>query len=801
MRLLLRRWRQGKAGAGQVVLVSGEAGIGKSRLAAEVAARVAPEPQARARFLCSPDHRHSILYPVVVRLERAAGFADSDTEEQKLEKLATLLANGDPGDDEMQLIAELLSLPNTAGNLDRSPQRKRERLLQALLRLIEAFAEREPLLVTFEDVQWIDPTSRELLDLLIERIARWRLLLLVTFRPEFRPNWAERPQVSHLDLPPLDNAAGTALARSLAGDDGLDGELVGQVVECAEGVPLVAEELGKAVLETADREDALAAVLATGSAPGGGIPAVLQAALTCRLNRLGMAARVVAQTGAVLGREFSYELIRQTARRSDLDAALGQLTEAGLLFCRGAAPEAHYRFKHVLVRDAAYATLSGAVRQELHARVAAVLEQRFTELVERQPELVGGHLRAAGAPQRAIEFWFLAGERAKKRAADHEAVALLRTALRLTEELPDLFERAAWELRVSIALGPALMTTTGSAAPEVAQIYTRARQIAEEGGRTVRLFQALWASWLASFSAGDLRTTGGLVDQLFALGREQHSPELMLQAHHAAWTTAALLQGDLRAAQRSLESGMPFYRAEGYEHHTLLYGGHDAGICGYALGAMISALLGRLDRPVPGQAGLRSRPQLGASRQPGACVPIRQRGLLPAARPGELVRNRLRDAAVRDRSRLGAGHRQCQDLSRLGLYRQRPCRGGACRSAGRSMELAPNRFEIARSLSNGAGRRRAAAGRRDGRSLGAVARSQRPGQGDRRAVVRPRARSFGRDRLATPVRRPRRAGSRRDSFPPCGRRRARPRRPADRVARGDELGAALDRAGPCRPGA
>jgi predicted ATPase len=297
-----------------------------------------------------------------------------------------------------------------------------------------------------------------------------------------------------------------------------------------------------------------------------------------------------------LGREFSYELIRQTARRSDLDAALGQLTDAGLLFCRGARPEGHYRFKHALVRDAAYATLSGAARQELHARVAAVLEQRFPELVERQPELIARHLSSAAAPGRAIEFWFTAGERAKKRAADHEAVALLRTALRLTEELPDLFERAAWELRVSIALGPALMTTTGSAAPEVAQIYTRARQLAEEGGRTVRLFQALWASWLASFSAGDLRTTGGLVDQLFALGREQHNPELMLQAHHAAWTSAALLQGDLRAAQRSLESGMPFYRSEGYEHHTLLYGGHDAGICGYALGAMISALLGRLDR-------------------------------------------------------------------------------------------------------------------------------------------------------------------------------------------------------------
>jgi predicted ATPase len=232
----------------------------------------------------------------------------------------------------------------------------------------------------------------------------------------------------------------------------------------------------------------------------------------------------------------------------------------------------------------------------LHTRVAAVLEQRFPELAEREPELLAAHLGAANEPGQAMEYWFKAGEQAKKRSADREAVALLRTALRLTEELPDPFERAAWELRVSIALGPALMTAEGSAAPEVACVYARARELAEEGGRTARLFQALWGSWLASFSAGDLRTAGGLVDQLFALARDQHNPELMLQAHHAAWTTAALLQGDLRAAQRSLESGMPHYRSQGYEHHTLLYGGHDAGVCGHALGAMILALLGRPDR-------------------------------------------------------------------------------------------------------------------------------------------------------------------------------------------------------------
>jgi predicted ATPase len=285
----------------------------------------------------------------------------------------------------------------------------------------------------------------------------------------------------------------------------------------------------------------------------GAAPAVLKAAVTVRLDRRGVAAREVAQIGAVLGREFSHELIRRVARRPDLDAALGQLTATGLLFRRGIGPRSSYLFKHALVQDAIYATLLHRRRQELHARVASALEQHLPDLVERQPELLARHLSAAGTPGPAIEYWLRAGERARKRSADREAIAQLRTALRLTEELPDSFERTAWELRISIALGPALMTTTSSAEPEVARVYARARQLAEESGRTVRLFQALWSSWLASFSAGDLRTTGGLVDELFALAREQHSPELMLQAHHAAWTTAALLQGDLRAAQRSLE--------------------------------------------------------------------------------------------------------------------------------------------------------------------------------------------------------------------------------------------------------
>ena len=532
---------------------------------------------------------------MIAQLERAAQFGRGDTAGQKLAKLSALLTPGAPGADEMELVAELLALPNSAADLDRSPQRKREMLLQTLLRRLDALAQSRPVLVLFEDVQWLDPTSRELLDLVVERVPRLPVLLLVTFAPEFRPVWQLQHLMS-LALKPLSPRRSAALVQNLGGNAELDDKSVAEIVNHTAGVPLLVEELTKAVLASANPKEGLAAILAAGAASAGGIPATLQAAVAARLDRLGPGAREVAQTGALLGDEFAYDLIRQIVRQPNLDAALAQLTDAGLLVCRGAAPQSSYLFKHALVQEAAYGTLVRARRQELHARAAAALEQRFPDIVERQPELLAHHLSAAGAPVRAIEYWFRAGERAKKRSADREVIDLLRAALRLTEELADPFERAAWELRISIALGPALMTTTSSAAPEVARVYARARQLAEESGRSVRLFQALWGSWLASFSAGDLRTTDGLVDQLFALAREQRSSELMLQAHHAAWTTAALLQGDLRAAHRSLDSGLPLYRAEAHEHHPLLYGGHDPGVCGHALGSMVSALLGHPDR-------------------------------------------------------------------------------------------------------------------------------------------------------------------------------------------------------------
>jgi predicted ATPase len=404
--LLGRRWAQAKAGTGRIVLISAEPGIGKSRLAEAFRESLASETHTRLRYFCSPHHQDSALFPFIGQLERAAGFKREDTLAARLDKLEALIGANTPVEGDVPLLAALLSVPcdSRYPPLDLTPQRKKERTFEALLRQLTGLAKRQPVLMIFEDLHWADPTSRELLDLTVEHVARLPVLLITTFRPEFQTAWADQPHVTVLSLRRLDREESGGLVRGIIGKAAaLPMDVVDEIIDRTDGVPLFLEELTKAVLENA----LISAVPAISLA----VPATLHASLMARLDRLGPTAKEVAQVGATIGREYSYELLAAVAQRSEaeLGQALDQLVEAGLLFQRGTPPEATFLFKHALVQDTAYGTLLRGPRQALHSRIARALEEHFPAIVEMQPQILAHHFTEAALLQQAVAYWCRAG--------------------------------------------------------------------------------------------------------------------------------------------------------------------------------------------------------------------------------------------------------------------------------------------------------------------------------------------------------------------------------------------------------
>jgi class 3 adenylate cyclase/predicted ATPase len=559
--LLLRRWARAKAGDGQVVLVSGEPGIGKSRIAAALLERVGTEPHLRLRYFCSPYYLDSALYPFIDQLARAAGFARDDPPATRLEKIEALLALAAPPDEDVAFLADLLSLPaserHPLPNL--SPQRKKERTLEALLRQLEGLAHQQPVLMVFEDAHWIDPTSRELLDLTVERVRSLPVLLIVTFRLEFEPPWAGQPQVTMLALNRLDRHDRADLVEQIAGGKALPDGVVTQIVDRTDGVPLFVEELTKSVLESGLlREEADSYVL-DGALPPLAIPTSLHDSLMARLDRLASVRRV-AQTGAAIGREFSYTLLHAVSRlpEDELQAALGSLVASGLVFQRGMPPNAVYAFKHALVQDAAHSSLLRSARQQLHAQIALAFEAHSPELIDSQPELFAQHYAEAGLVEQSVDFWGKAGRRSTARSAMAEAVAQFRKGLDQLALLPVNPEHQRQELEFRSAVGAALQAVKGLAAPEAGDAYARARILWEQLGSPSEFLRVPYGQSIYHMNRGELGLAQRLGEDLLRLSR-QRNDSAGLVLGHLSFTRTLMLAGRFASSRSHLEEVLALY--------------------------------------------------------------------------------------------------------------------------------------------------------------------------------------------------------------------------------------------------
>jgi predicted ATPase len=545
--LLLRRWDRAKAGKGQVVLISGEPGIGKSRITAALAERLHAEPHFSLRYFCSPYHSDSALFPFIDQLGRAANFTLDDTPASKLAKLEKLLARAAPLDEDMALLADLLSLPESDRHLlpNLSPQRKKEKTLEALIRQLEMLAQRQPVFIVFEDAHWIDPTSRELLDLTVERLSSLPVLLIATFRPEFQPPWTGQSQVTVLILNRLDRRDRTALVEQIAGGKRLPDEVIDQIVDRTDGVPLFVEELTKSVLES-------------GAGPLG-IPATLHDSLMARLDRLA-SVRLVAQIGAAIGREFPYALLRAVSRlpENDLQAALARLVASELVFQRGTPPDAVYSFKHALVQDAAHSSLLRSSRQQLHAQIAEAFETHSPEMLDSQPELLAQHYAEAGLVEKSAACWGKAGRKSAARSAMAEAAAQLQKGLDQLKLLPDTPERRRQELEFCSVLGAVLHAVKGYAAPETGHAYARARVLWEQLGSPLEFLQVPYGQSVYHMGRGELDVAQRLNEDLLRLSRQRNDSAGLVLGHLSSGRDLMLV-GRFASAQSHLEDGMALY--------------------------------------------------------------------------------------------------------------------------------------------------------------------------------------------------------------------------------------------------
>jgi class 3 adenylate cyclase/predicted ATPase len=559
--LLLERWRRACEGEGHVVVLSGEPGVGKSRVVLALEEQIAKQAHAALRYQCLPYYCNSPLQPVIEELERTAGIGRDDDQTARLEKLQAHLKELDPTGSMTQLLAGLLAIPleERGPTVPLGPERRKVKTLEALVQRMRAIAARQPLLVVFEDAHWIDPTSKELLEKVVDGTRAAPVLVLITLRPEGLPISFGQANVTALTMSRLSERQTASLIAGMTEGRPLPAELVEQIVTKTDGIPLFIEELTKAVLESeliAPEADhyVLARPLADLT-----IPDTLQDSLTARLDRLGPV-KEVAQIAAVIGREFSYELLAAVAElpEEELQSALRQLCAAELIFGRGQPPDAVYAFKHVLVQETAYNAVLRDRRAALHGRIAHTLAADFPEILEHRPELIAQHCTEGGLDEEAVEFWREAGELAIARSAADEAVAHLQSALRILARFPESRHRDRTELDLQTSLGGALIAARSFAAPETGRAFVRAWELCQRIGDESRLCPVLFGRWIHHIARAELDLSLAAAGDLMRLAEGQADPVPRMIAQRALANSYFFI-GDLAAARTHAEQALAGY--------------------------------------------------------------------------------------------------------------------------------------------------------------------------------------------------------------------------------------------------
>ncbi|MBI5276894.1 MAG: AAA family ATPase [Burkholderiales bacterium] len=593
--LLRDRWALCNEGEGQVVLLSGEAGIGKSRLVQALDEALNGTPVHKVRYQCLAYFANSPLYPVTRQVERSAGITRAMNDAERLEQLQQLL-RAEGSEESLPLFVALLGIAPPPGlrPSDLPAARLKQQTQSALLEQLRRRAATTPLLLVVEDAHWIDPTTLELLDLLVGAFSGLKVMMVVTFRPEFKPSWLGYSHVTHLALNRLSRRQCSEIVSNITMGKALPQELQQQLIARTDGIPLFVEEHTRMVLESGLLREEGSSYVLTRQLPELAIPASLQDALMARLDRVP-GTKELAQLCAVVGRDVPYELIAALAGADDvsLQARMEALVAAGLFLKSTGESKTVYSFKHALIQDAAYNSMLRAARQGAHSTVARVLQEQFPERVGNQPEILAFHLTEAGETGEAVAQWRLAGQKAVSRGAMREAIAHYRSALDCLSRREPGAQRDALELESLIAIGVPLIAARGYTDPQVHETYTRARQLARELGDDAQLFTAMWGLWTCHRARLEMHEARELAAELNELARHLDDPSRLLAAHHAQWTTYTYL-GDLIKAGAHCEQGAGLYRPEQHHRHVFIYGGHDPGCCGVATAALGLCLTGRI---------------------------------------------------------------------------------------------------------------------------------------------------------------------------------------------------------------